>query len=100
MSTIRLRWDRETRRHQVYSQGFFGGLLQELYLETNQLRQRFDGRVPKVIDIDITEPEVEDPGKEARDEAIQAKRVATRDALNEMQVKGAIARLEKKWGKG
>lgn len=98
---IRLKRSKETKNCIVYSEGFFGGLFRnDLALEVNQLRQRFGGRVPDVIDIEITEPEqVPDPGKAARDEAIQEKRTATRDALNEMQVKGAIARLEKKWGK-
>lgn len=98
MSRIRLKKEKVLRSTVVYSEGFFGGLFRTgLALETNQLRQRFRGEIPDVIDVEITAPGFcEDPGRDERNEAIRARRATKAQELEDMQVEGILQRLEKK----
>jgi len=100
---MRLRKVKEYGQTVTYSQGFFGGLLRrDLPLDRNQLRQRFKGEIPDEIEIEIREVVHdefrEDVDKDLRNRKIQEKRLARQEELDDMQVKGALQRLQKKFG--
>jgi hypothetical protein len=102
---IRLKKIHDNKSNSVlYSEGYFGGLFRGkgVYFERNQLRQRFKGRVPDELDIEIREvvhdEDREELDQDLRNRQVTARRVEKKEELGKMQVQGALARFKRDFG--